>query len=145
MFVGKGETGREADRLGTVGIGGCVRSQVNGTSHKAACTRSRARQRVEERAGGACRRRSVRCRGGGGGRSSESEQRRGGHAHYILDSIVVKRGATGGQVQVHRRCRYACSMPCTTRRTPYGAIAQCSPLRDSLSTIYTIYIYMSRL
>lgn len=49
MFVGKRETGREADRLGTVGIGGCVRSQVNGTSHKAACTRSRARVNVQKR------------------------------------------------------------------------------------------------
>lgn len=43
-------------------------------------------------------------------KANAGERRRGG-MHTILDSIVVKRGATGGQVQVHRRCRYACSMP----------------------------------
>lgn len=52
-------------------------------------------------------------------RRQEQRKRTGeGGMHTILDSIVVKRGATAGQVQVHRRCRYACSMPCSPRRTP---------------------------
>ena len=91
--------------------------------------RARARHRAErERERGACtgRRRRRRSASGvaaaaaaGAAKASRGE----GGMHTILDSIVVKRGATGGQVQVHRRCRYACSMPRTTRRTPYGADA----------------------
>ena len=103
-----------------------MRSQVNGTSHKAACTRaSSCREREKERERGACtgrrRRRSASGVAAAAAAGAAKASRGEGGMHTILDSIVVKRGATGGQVQVHRRCRYACSMPRTTRRTPYGA------------------------
>ena len=88
--------------------------------------RARARHRAErERERGACtgrrRRRSASGVAAAAAAGAAKASRGEGGMHTILDSIVVKRGATGGQVQVHRRCRYACSMPRTTRRTPYGA------------------------
>lgn len=58
-------------------------------------------------------------------RRQEQRKRTGeGGMHTILDSIVVKRGATARQVQVHRRCRYAVAL-CRGRR-----FARCALWRD---------------
>ena len=85
-------------------------------------TKRRARARRERESGACTRRRSASGVAAAAAAGAAKASRGEGGMHTILDSIVVKRGATGGQVQVHRRCRYACSMPRTTRRTPYGAM-----------------------